>query len=67
MLVLILSYFLRIGFFTYAVYVVLALLGSSKLMSDRALRGVQHQRHCAVKRARLGDRVPVLLEITNRG
>ncbi len=28
-----------------------------QLMSDHALRGVRHQRHCAVKRARLGDRV----------
>ncbi len=66
-LILILGYLLRIGFLTYALYVVLALVGSSKLMASHGLRGVQHRRHCEVKRARIGERVPVRVEVTHGG
>ncbi len=65
--VLVLSYGLRIGFFTYALYVVLALVVSSRLMGEHALRGVVHTRFCEVRRARIGDRVPVRLEVTHTG
>ncbi|MCC7492803.1 MAG: DUF58 domain-containing protein [Fimbriimonadaceae bacterium] len=65
--VLFLSYVLRIGFFTYALYVVLALVGSSSLMARYGLRGLVDQRTCTVTRARLGDVVDVRVELRHRG
>lgn len=66
-LLLTLSYFLRVGFFTYALYVALALVVCSRLMTLRSLDGVTHSRTCPVERARLGDRVDVRIELRHAG
>ncbi|MBI2300816.1 MAG: DUF58 domain-containing protein [Armatimonadetes bacterium] len=66
-IVLALSYVLRIGFFTYALYVVLALLVMSALISRHGLAGITHKRYCAVQRARLGESVDVRIEIRHEG
>ncbi len=67
MLILALSYVLRIGFFTYALYVVLALVVTSRLTSEFGLRGVVHRRQCDTQRARIGEVVPVAIEVKHTG
>lgn len=65
--ILLLSYFLRIGFFTYALYVVLLLLLIARFSSLNGLRGVTHVRHCEVQRARLGEQVEMRLAVRHTG
>lgn len=66
-LLLALSYFLRVGFFTFALYVALALILSSRLMTGHSLGKVTHQRHCEVERARIGDDIEVRVEVRHTG
>lgn len=67
LLILALSYVLRIGFFTYALYVVLFLILTSRIMGLQGLRGVSHVRWCPTVRASIGDAIEVRLEIRHRG
>lgn len=60
-----LAYVHRGGFYMYAMYVVLALLFTSRLTALHGLKGVTHRRYCPVQRARLGESVDVRVEISH--
>lgn len=64
---LILSYFLRLGFFSFALYVVLGLAVTSRIMGFRGLEGLEHRRRCDVHRAQIGQRIPVEIQVRHRG
>ncbi len=64
---LILSYFLRLGFFSFALYVVLGLVVTSRIMGLHGLDGLEHRRRCDVHRAQIGQRIPVEIQIRHAG
>ncbi|MBI5834900.1 MAG: DUF58 domain-containing protein [Armatimonadetes bacterium] len=65
--VLALSYVLRAGFATFALYVVLWLLLASRLTVGRGLRSLHHRRLCHRRRAKLGELVDVSIELRHEG
>jgi len=64
---LVLSYFLRLGFFSFALYAVLGLVLTSRVMGHRGLDGLEHRRRCDVHRASIGERVPVEIQVRHAG
>ncbi len=63
--VLLLAYLLRVGFFSFALYVLLGLVAVSQLMGRFSLVGIRHERHCSVVKARIGDTVTMRTEVVN--
>ncbi|MGD8237049.1 MAG: DUF58 domain-containing protein [Armatimonadota bacterium] len=63
--VLSLAYLLRVGFFSFAVYVLLGLVAVSQLMGRFSLVGIRQERHCDVVKARIGETVTVRTQVTN--
>ena len=64
--VLILAYLLRVGFFSFAVYVLLGLVAVSQLMGRFSLVGMRHERHCDVVKARIGETATVRTQVANQ-
>jgi len=59
------AYLLHLGFFTFAFYALVLMLGASWLMGRSALRAIEHQRVVSRAKARLGDTVAVTTEVVN--
>ncbi len=59
------AYLLHIGFFSFAFYALVMLVGASWLMSKSALNGIAHSRTANKTKARLGETVSVVTEVTN--
>ncbi len=63
--VLVLAYLLRVGFFSFALYVAIALVAVSQLMGRFSLVGMTHERNCDAVKARIGDTVTVRTQVVN--
>ncbi|MFQ6133536.1 MAG: DUF58 domain-containing protein, partial [Armatimonadota bacterium] len=59
------AYVLHLGFFTFAFYALVLMLGMSWLMGRTALRGIAHQRVVSKAKARVGETLAVTTEVVN--